>query len=162
MEADIGRAPDHREYESEQDYLKADADYEKRFARSALFQEAFVAKALDCTAISRQVGNIYTGSIFLGLASLLEQQKLRTGERVCFAAYGSGCSALVFSGIVSSRNEEVPPRNIWKRLVQRKEIDLKSYEDLHEGRRRESILEPCGEFALVRIDDQGYRHYEFL
>ncbi len=162
VESEIGCAPESQGYDSREAYLKAVAEYEKRFARSMPFRETFAAKALDSTAISRQVGNIYTGSIYLGLASLLEQQKLLPGERVCFLAYGSGCSALVFSGIVSSRAGEVPLRNILQRLEARTEISLGDYEDLHEGRRNESILAPCGEFALVKIDEQGYRHYEFL
>jgi hypothetical protein len=33
---------------------------------------------------------------------------------------------------------------------------------LHEGRRAESIQDPRHEFALERIDEEGYRHYEFM
>lgn len=162
IESEIGKEPEAQGFDSGQAYQKAKADYAKRFSRSLLFRQAFDAKVKDSTAISRQVGNIYTGSIYLGLASLIEQQRLKPGERVCFGAYGSGCSALVFSGIVPSLPSEVPARNICKGLRERKEIALGDYEDLHEGRKRESILAPEGEFALIRIDEQGYRHYDFL
>ena len=52
------------------------------------------------------VGNAYTGSMFLSLAALLaarcrEQQSAVVGERITMAAYGSGNTALAFSGRVS-------------------------------------------------------------
>lgn len=52
------------------------------------------------------VGNAYTGSIFLSLAALLaarcrELQSTVVGERITMAAYGSGNTALAFSGRVS-------------------------------------------------------------
>ena len=142
--------------------MKADMNYGKLFAKSKLFQEAFKAKVKDSTAISRNVGNIYTGSIYLGLASLIELQRLKIGERVCFGAYGSGCSALVFSGLVQPQANSVARRNIDKILEQRKEITLQEYETLHEGKKQGSILPPSKEFVLAKIDEQGYRHYEYV
>ncbi|MFZ2536288.1 hydroxymethylglutaryl-CoA synthase, partial [Methanothrix sp.] len=113
-------------------------------------------------ALSRSIGNIYTGSIYLGLASLLELQKLRAHERLCFGAYGSGCSALVFSARVSPKVSSVLSRGLFERLEKRREISLEEYELLHEGVRKESLIQPSGEFALAQIDHQGYRHYEYM
>jgi hydroxymethylglutaryl-CoA synthase len=108
------------------------------------------------------VGNIYTGSIYLGLASLLELQKISAGERLCFGAYGSGCSALVFSAIVQPEADSVPLRGIVKRLEERRQISLQEYERLHEGLMEKSLVEPSQEFVLASIDHQGYRHYEYV
>src|SRR5512136_3448527 len=144
------------------EYLAADAAFGKKFSKTRPFQDAFNAKVKDSTTISRQVGNIYTGSLYLGLASLMELHRLIPGDRICFNSYGSGCSAMVFSGIVQLDAENLPPRNILKRLNERKEISLRDYELLHEGRRVESIQDPHHEFALERIDEEGYRHYEFI
>ncbi len=142
-------------------FLAEDADFGKRFARSKQFLQAFSTKVKDTTIISRQVGNIYTGSIYLGLASLIESKKILPGERLCFGAYGSGCSALVFSGIVQSSATHVPLRQICKMLEERVQISLQDYEKLHEGKMEKSIIAPSREFALVKIDNQGYRHYEY-
>lgn len=50
---------------------------------------------------SRNLGNSYTASLFIGLASLLEQtQEDLTSKRIGFFSYGSGCVAEFFSGIV--------------------------------------------------------------
>jgi hydroxymethylglutaryl-CoA synthase len=162
VEANIGAAPRLEDFDVLDGYQSADANYGKKFSRTKLFLEAFRAKVEASAQISRQVGNIYTGSLYLGLASLAEQQRLMPGERVVFGAYCSGCSAMVFSGLVTPEVSSLPLRNIWKRLEERRAVSLDEYEMLHEGRRGESILSPCGEFALVETDGQGYRHYDFV
>lgn len=162
IETEIGMQPKLSDYPSFDLFSLADADFGKRFVRTKLFQEEFNAKVRNTTLISRRVGNIYTGSIYLGLASLLELRKLRPAERICFCAYGSGCSSLVFSGIVQPEASSLPSRNIVKRLDERMQIRLEEYERLHEGKMEKSILPPSREFALVSIDHQGYRHYDYL
>lgn len=162
IEAEIGTPPKPEDFGGLEEYQAADARYSKEFSRTKLFIEAFNAKVEASAKISRQVGNIYTGSLYLGLASLAEQQMLTPGERIVFGSYGSGCSAMVFSGLVAYGVVSLPLRDIWKRLDERKEISLSEYEKLHEGRRRGSILSPHSEFALREIDEQGYRHYDFI
>lgn len=162
IEAEIGEGPLREDFDGLDSYQAADASFIKRFSRTKQFIEAFKSKVEDTTKISRQVGNIYTGSLYLGLASLAEGRRLIPGDRVVFGSYGSGCSAMVFSGIIVPGAESIPLRDIWKRLDARKAISLEEYEMLHEGGRRESILSPHGEFALMEIDGQGYRHYDYI
>ncbi|MDD4651754.1 MAG: hydroxymethylglutaryl-CoA synthase [Methanothrix sp.] len=162
IERELGPEPVAREFDDPQKYQAAEADYARRFSRSQEFLQAFAAKVRDTAILSRQIGNIYTGSIYLGLASLLEMQKIHAGQRLCFGAYGSGCSALFFSAIAQAGVESVPLRGLMQRLEERKQISLQDYELLHEGKKKESVLAPNGEFALVGIDEQGYRHYEYV
>ncbi|NYT02751.1 MAG: hydroxymethylglutaryl-CoA synthase family protein [Methanosarcinales archaeon] len=162
LEGEIGPEPRVEDYADGGDYARADFEFRKKFTRSELFMQAFRSKVEGSTSISRQVGNIYTGSIYLGLASLLESGKLSPGERACFGSYGSGCSALVFSALVQPGLGSVPSTGILERLAARREISLAEYEQLHEGRRKESIIPPREEFALLRVDEQGYRHYDFV
>jgi hydroxymethylglutaryl-CoA synthase len=162
IERELGLEPAAQDYEDLEKYQAAEADYARRFAKSRQFLQAFGAKVRDTATLSRQIGNIYTGSIYLGLASLLELQKIQAKERVCFGAYGSGCSALFFSAIVQPQAESVPLRGLLQRLAERRQISLQDYELLHEGKKKESMLPPKGEFALMRIDHQGYRHYEYV
>jgi hydroxymethylglutaryl-CoA synthase len=162
IEQELGREPKAQEHEDLGKYQAAEADYARRFAKSEQFLKAFEAKVRDTTTFSRQVGNIYTGSIYLGLASLLEAEKIYAGERLCFGAYGSGCSALVFSAIVQKQAGSVPLRGLMNRLEQRRQISLRDYERLHEGLMEKSIVMPSREFALAGIDHQGYRHYEYV
>jgi hydroxymethylglutaryl-CoA synthase len=162
IEQELGREPNAREYEDSGKYQSAEADYARRFAKSQKFLQAFEAKVRDTATFSRQVGNIYTGSIYLGLASLLEMQKIHAGERLGLGAYGSGCSALFFSAIVQHQASSVPLRGLVQRLQERRQISLQDYEKLHEGKMEKSVVMPFAEFALAKIDHQGYRHYEYV
>ncbi len=62
--------------------------------------ETEVARSLD---LPGQVGNIYTGSLYLAFASMMnaEADKLE-GQRVTFFSYGSGCTAEFFAGTIVS------------------------------------------------------------
>lgn len=162
IEEELGPEPKAQEYEDHGKYQAAEADYARRFAKSEQFLQAYAAKVRDTATLSRQIGNIYTGSIYLGLASLLESQKIHAKERLSFGAYGSGCSALFFSAIAKQQASSVPRRGLVEKLEERRQISLQDYEKLHEGKAEKSVLMPCKEFALARIDHQGYRHYEYV
>lgn len=52
---------------------------------------------------SRQTGNSYTASLYVGLTSLLDHAELDlAGKRIGFYSYGSGCVAEFFSGVIQS------------------------------------------------------------
>lgn len=162
VEEEIGPEPRSEEFEGQKEYLSAEGDYKRRFSKSAKFLEAYEKKVRPSTLISSVVGNIYTGSIYLGLASLLEQNLLVPGKRVGLGSYGSGCSAAFFSGTVQPGVESMPKGGLLKRLNERVEIGLDDYQLLHDGKRRESVIPPSGEFALLEIDLDGYRRYDFV
>ena len=62
-------------------------------------KEPAMHKIQDSLYYSRKVGNSYTASLFIGLASLLEQSKEDLShKRLGFFSYGSGCVAEFFSG----------------------------------------------------------------
>jgi hydroxymethylglutaryl-CoA synthase len=162
VEEEIGPEPRAEEFEGQKGYLSAEGDYKRRFSKSAKFLEAYEKKVKPSTLISSVVGNIYTGSIYLGLASLLEQNLLVPGMRIGLGSYGSGCSAAFFSGTVRPEVGSMPKGGLLKRLDERVEIGLEDYQLLHEGGRRESVIPPSGEFALLDIDRDGYRRYDFV
>ena len=48
-------------------------------------------------SLSKQLGNIYTGSLYLGLLSLVCNDSIDlTNKRVLMFSYGSGCAASMF------------------------------------------------------------------
>ncbi|ALV21981.1 MAG: hydroxymethylglutaryl-CoA synthase [Carnobacterium sp.] len=68
---------------------------------SAADQERLLANYQVSTGYNRVVGNIYTGSLYLSLLSLLEQQEdLADGERIGLFSYGSGAVGEFFTGIL--------------------------------------------------------------
>lgn len=60
-------------------------------------QQRLEARYDEAIVYSRKVGNLYTGSLFLGLISLLDNSDLTAGERVGLFSYGSGAVSEFFS-----------------------------------------------------------------
>ena len=46
--------------------------------------------------ISARTGNIYTGSLYLGLISLIENQPSLVGKKIAMFSYGSGLASSMF------------------------------------------------------------------
>lgn len=61
-------------------------------------KSAFVKRVEDANAASRIVGNTYTASVFLGLASLVDRQweQLTEGKTLAVFSYGSGALATLY------------------------------------------------------------------
>ena len=79
---------------------------------------------------SRRVGNIYSGSLYLGLLSLLDNdQSLDPGDRIGFFSYGSGAVGELFTGILQPGFEaRLHARHNKKLLDQRHKLDINEYE----------------------------------
>lgn len=81
--------------------------------------------------LGRQVGNLYTGSLYLSLLSLLTDSKFDGGERIGFFSYGSGSEGEFFSGkIVPGYQEGIIDQNIVFDLESRKRVSVSEYEDI--------------------------------
>ncbi len=81
-------------------------DVDRAVAKSPFFREVFAKKVGPSLALARDIGNIYSGSLYLALASVLERSHAEgtslAGQRVLFGSYGSGASSKVLSGIVAN------------------------------------------------------------
>lgn len=79
---------------------------------------------------NRKMGNSYTASLYVGLASLLEQSpEDLTGQRVGLFSYGSGCMATFFSGVVMARYQEhLQPKRHEAMLASRVPLTYADYE----------------------------------
>lgn len=85
------------------DTASARREVERALAKSSLFRQMFESKVAPSLALSRDIGNVYSGSLYLALASLLERTRGEAiaGQRIAFGSYGSGASAKVWSGVVA-------------------------------------------------------------
>lgn len=64
-------------------------------------QQASLTAAFEASqADNREVGNLYTGSLYLSFLSLLRHGTLVGGERLGFFSYGSGAEGEFFSGVL--------------------------------------------------------------
>ena len=133
----------------------------------------FVSKAIFPSEIaSGQIGNMYTGSIFLGLLSTLEYHLQNendiTNKKMGFIAYGSGSKAKVFEAEVQPQWQDVIAKvGLFDLLNNSTEIDFGTYISLHKKERNLSVLMPKNEFVLDYIEKEnpvliGARYYKLV
>ena len=154
------------------DYMTKDHEFTKLFTKTKEFQDVYEAKLASSLIASKMIGNLYTASLYLGFRSSLEFEFQKgvelEGKRIGFGSYGSGSSAMVFSGVIQpSYKQVVKDMNLEAELGKRKKLSLEEYEEIHENRRGvdKSILEPEKEFVLVSVEtapeSSGERKYAF-
>lgn len=96
---------------------------------SQLFKQFEAARSYNS-----QVGNLYTGSLYLSFLSLLQNSpKLQAGQRIGFYSYGSGAQAEFFSGLLQPKFKEQIARNDFKQILTgRRKISVADYESLYQ------------------------------
>lgn len=115
---------------------------------------------------SQKVGNIYTGSLFLGLLSLLENtDSLKAGDKIALYSYGSGAVAEFFSGELVEGYEAYLDKDRLNKLNQRTALSVADYEkvffegvDLDETNSAQFAGFENQDFALVEILDHQRRY----
>ena len=117
------------------------------------------------------VGNLYSGSLFLGLAALLDRRYRRhrermVGERLMLLSYGSGNTAVALGGQVAPRAPEIIGRwDIDSAINHAQEAQSDDYDRWVSGNGYASVGPDtlCGiprdAFYLQRIREDGYRVY---
>ncbi|WP_396192714.1 hydroxymethylglutaryl-CoA synthase family protein [Flavobacterium sp.] len=134
---------------------------------------AFVNKTIFPSEIaSGQIGNMYTGSIFLGLLSTLcyhfQNENEIQDKKFGFIAYGSGSKSKVFEAQVEANwKSAIEKVNLFETLDNSTEIDFGTYISLHKKERNHSVLQPKNEFVLDYIEKEnpvlvGARYYKFV
>ncbi len=100
-----------------------DASEEKKEVLKAHYEKARL--------FSKNVGNIYTGSLYLSLlSSLLHDPNLKAGDRLGAFSYGSGAVAEFFSlELVEGFAEQLPKEEVQALFDQRQQISVEDYED---------------------------------
>ena len=75
--------------------------------------------------------SIYTGSLYLGLLSLLENSNaLQAGDKIGLFSYGSGAVSEIFSGQLVAGYDKMLMTNRQAILDQRQRISVAKYEEL--------------------------------
>jgi hydroxymethylglutaryl-CoA synthase len=155
------------------EFMRADEKFRKEFMKTGYYREVFDKKMSSSLEASALIGNLYTASMYMGLRSLVEFENNKGidlyNKRVGFGSYGSGCSAMVFSGIFQEQCKEIANKmDLDKEIGQRTKISIEDYEKLHNNSKKfsESFLNGENEFILVSIggitaDRAGFREYCF-
>lgn len=156
------------------EFMKADEKFRRAFMQTSFYNEVYERKMSSSLEASAIIGNLYTASMYMGFRSLLEFEYKKgvelEGKRVGFGSYGSGSSAMVFSGMIQPGYKEVVKRmNLEEEIGIRTKLSMEEYERLHNGREmglNDSILHNRHEFLLIKIggitaDKAGLREYVY-
>ena len=157
---------------ADDEYMGKDHEFNKLFTKTKQYQAFYEDKLASSLIASSMIGNLYTASLYLGFRSCLEFEFQKgidlEGKRYGFGSYGSGSSAMVFSGVVQPEYKEIVKNmNLEAEIGERVKLSLKDYEDIHENKRAptQSILNGKNEFVLVSVEkspeSRGERRYAF-
>ena len=97
-------------------------------------EERFAIEVAPSLRLPSQVGNIYTGSLYLSLLSLLsaEAEEL-AGKRIGLFSYGSGCAAEFFAGRVGPHAAALlQAMDVTAPLRNRQRLSIPEYEALRQ------------------------------
>lgn len=144
----------------------------KEISKSDDYKTFVSEKLLPAELASSLIGNLYTGSIFMGLLSTLahfyDTKKEIADEKFGFLAYGSGSKSKVFEGTIQSEwKSAVSNVALFETLEKSFEIDFETYEKLHKKEKKQSIQTPKNEWVLDRIETEipnliGARYYKWV
>ena len=104
--------------------------------REKRFKETFEKMVEPGLYGAREVGNIYTGSVYMGLVSLLELEREKVeGKKVGIFSYGSGCGAeFLICNIKENVRNLIDNLNFRKQLDRRKKISIEHYTHIYSQR----------------------------
>ena len=157
---------------ADEEFMAKDHEFTKLFTKTKEYQEVYESKLSSSLIASSMIGNLYTASLYLGFRSSLEFEYQKgidlAGKRVGFGSYGSGSSAMVFSGVIQAEYEQmVKNMNLEIEIGERRKLTWDEYEELHENKLspEESMLHSKKEFVLVDVqtktETRGERRYIF-
>src|SRR5438105_8866576 len=156
------------------EFMKADEKFRRAFVHTSFYNEVFEKKMASSLEASAIIGNLYTASMYMGLRSLLEFEFKKgtelAGKRVGFGSYGSGSSAMVFSGVIQSEYKQVVSKmDLDEDVGPRQKLSMEEYERLHPNERAspDSVVRAHKEFVLVKLggttaDKAGFREYDYV
>lgn len=176
--SDLAKFRDVKLEETFQDEGKA-KEIEKASMKCS--KDAYDKKTAPSLCISRNVGNMYTPSLYGCLASLLFSESLDelAGKRVMLFSYGSGLASAMFSFRISDDFGPSSPLNtlvtslkdIPARLASRKEVEPAEFLEtlkIREHTHNNSSYTPIGSeedlfpgtYYLTYVDDKFRRTYQ--
>ena len=144
----------------------------KEISKSEEYRNFVIEKLQPAEIASSLIGNLYTGSIFMGFLSTLAHfydTKIDvSNEKFGFLAYGSGSKSKVFEGTIQPNwAAAVANVNLFETLENSFEIGFESYEKLHKKEQKQSIQAPKSEWVLDKIENEnpnliGARYYKWI
>jgi hydroxymethylglutaryl-CoA synthase len=159
---------------ADKELMNADDKFRRLFMQTPFYNEVFENKMASSLEAAAVIGNLYTASMYMGFRSLLEYEYKKGTEleskRVGFGSYGSGSSAMVFSGKIQPEYKEIVKRmNLEEEIGPRTKLSMEEYKRLHDNERKfdDFLTNAHREFVLIKIggitaDKAGFREYDYV
>ncbi|MGY3729481.1 hydroxymethylglutaryl-CoA synthase [Lactococcus termiticola] len=127
-------------------------------------QERLMSRYEEGIVYNRRVGNLYTGSLYLSLLSLLENSRaLSAGDRLGLFSYGSGTVAEFYSAELMPGFEQALLTEKHQAMLENREaLDISAYEAMFSETldlEQEKSFQDQTPFSVCEIKD-GIRHYK--
>ena len=154
---------------------ESETDYQNKLKEISKWEDYknFVTQKLQPAELaSSLIGNLYTGSIFMGFLSTLchfyDTKTAISNKKFGFLAYGSGSKSKVFEGTIQDDWENAISKvNLFSSLAESHEIDFETYEKLHKKEQKHSVRKPKNEWILEKTEKTnpnliGARYYKWI
>ncbi|NEP41197.1 MAG: hydroxymethylglutaryl-CoA synthase family protein [Okeania sp. SIO2G4] len=100
-------------------------------AKPADIEEDFQRRVMPGLIYCQQVGNIMGATVFLSLASMIDNADFSAPRRIGIFSYGSGCCSEFYSGVAFPQGKEIQDQqNIGSHLASRYSLNMEEYEQL--------------------------------
>ena len=100
-------------------------------AQAEIIQADFDLRVMPSLNYCARVGNIFGGTLYLALCSLIDNAPINSAKRVGLYSYGSGCSSEFYSGVVTPASQaKMAQMKINTSLSQRYRLSWEEYEQL--------------------------------
>lgn len=148
-----------------QPFTKMAVKAHERFVRTHKLENGseMIEPSLRYTPI---IGNSYTASMYVGLASLLHSSNALAGKRVGLFSYGSGATAEFFTAqIVPGYEKFLHAADFQQQLHSRVPLTFEEYVALHDAHERTGLTDyenpqvTCAPFRFAGVRE-GVRQYE--
>lgn len=132
-----------------------------KYAGEQSFSEEELAQQIaPSLRYNRLTGNLYAASLYVGLASLLEDGPDITGDTVGMFSYGSGCVGMFFGGYVLEGYRQHTKKDVHQAILDgQRELSYEQYREMfaHElpkdGSQYHTPIHQTGHFRLFGIDE---------
>lgn len=131
-------------------------------------QTELLAAFEDSRRYNQQIGNLYTGSTYLSLLSLLENSAdLKAGDRIGIFSYGSGAEGEVFTGTLQPEfKSALPLGNFSDLLTNRRRVTVTEYETIFKSvlsgadDRELDVSQDAARFVLTGLKEQQRQYLD--
>ncbi|ELY95057.1 hydroxymethylglutaryl-CoA synthase [Natrialba hulunbeirensis JCM 10989] len=170
---EIGRQPRREAFDDEDAFRDAVREYMDALKKTDRYQEWYAETVDPTLALSREVGNWYTGSVHIArasaLKSALESGRDLTGETLLVGSYGSGAQAEIHAETIQDGWEaEIEAMNVDEQLEARYDLSWEDYEEVHDAHNHEMDVDveefttPDEEFVFDGWGRMGERKYRYV